>query len=281
MKKVLLSFAAVLLAGAATAQVTVDFEDFNLKADTVDVGKTLTPGKGFDIQGFNFCNGYVDYDGYDYYDGFAISTMTSTAFQSLSDQYNSCVGSGADQSKTYAILYYSTYGGNTMQITHSENHLFSPQSVAVTNAAYAFSIITNGNSFAKRFTADDWFRLYIIGKKGGEVTDTVTVDLAADGMLLFAWRTIDLTSLGEVDQIVFSMNSTDVGAYGMNTPAYCCFDNFVSLVSETTAAKSINSSVNEAAPLGLYSVDGTQQQSLRRGLNLLRMNDGSIRKIYR
>lgn len=282
MKKALLFFSAALLAASnADAQVTVDFEEFNLEQDQVNLGKELTPGEGFVSQGFKFCNGYMDYSGYEYFDGFAISTMTSTKFESLSDQYNSCVGFGADKSKTYAVFFYSVYGGNAMEIVHNENRLFTPQKVAITNAAYAVSSMNNGDSFAKKFTEDDWFRLYIIGHKDGVVTDTVTVDLAAGGMLLFTWKTIDLTALGEVDRIELSMSSTDIGAYGMNTPAYCCFDNFVTLVGEATGSKSIAASASKASVEGILSPDGTRINALQKGMNILLLDDGTTRKIFK
>lgn len=282
MKKVLLFVSAALLAASsATAQVTVDFEEFNMEVNQVNVGKELTPGEGFLSQGFNFCNGYMDYGGYDYFDGFSISTMTSTDFSSLADQYNSCVGSGAGNSKTYAVFFCDFFTGKVMEITHSENRLFTPQSIAVTNTAYAVSSMRKGDGFAKIFTEEDWFRLYIIGKKDGAVTDTVTVNLAAEGMLIFTWKTIDLTPLGEVDQIVLAMNSTDGSAYGMNTPAYCCFDNFVSLVGETTGAKNIPAPVSNASVEGILNPDGKRINALQKGMNILLMSDGTTRKIFK
>ena len=282
MKKSLLLLSAALLSfSAATAQVTVDFEELEIEKDQVDNGKNLTTGQGFISQGFKFCNGYLDYGEYEYFDGFAISTQTSTKFDDLNDQFNSCVGRGADNSKTYAVFYYSPWGGNPMEIAHSENRLFTPQSVKVTNAAYAFSAMTKSYGVAKQFTEDDWFKLYITGKKGGEVTGTVTVDLAANGMLLFTWKNIDLTSLGEVDKIELSMNSTDVGAYGMNTPAYCCFDNFVSEVGEVSAINNVDAPAQRAAIVGIYSLDGTSLAAPQRGINIVRLSDGSSFKMVR
>ncbi len=284
MKKVLLFVSAALLAASsATAQVTVDFEEFNLEENSYNLGKTLEE-RAFVSNGFRFYNGYADYDGWDYYDGFAISSRNVNTFDRsnlAADQFNSCTGTGADKSKTFAVLYYSTFGGEAASITNNEGRLFTPQSVALTNNAYAFNSLTSGDSFAKRFTEDDWFQLYIIGKKNGVVTDTVTVNLAADGMLNFAWKTIDLTALGEVDRIEFSMNSTDVGAYGMNTPAYCCFDNFVSLVGETTGAKNIPAPVSNASVDGILSPEGKRINALQKGMNILLMSDGTTRKIFK
>jgi len=40
------------------------------------------------------------------------------------------------------------------------------------------------------------------------------------------WAYVDLTSLGSADSLQFFLSSTDVGIFGMNTPAYFCLDNF-------------------------------------------------------
>ena len=40
------------------------------------------------------------------------------------------------------------------------------------------------------------------------------------------WTLVDLTALGEVDNIQLSMSSSDTGDYGMNTPAFIAIDDF-------------------------------------------------------
>ena len=43
---------------------------------------------------------------------------------------------------------------------------------------------------------------------------------------LSAWTWVDLTGLGDnVSRLEFRMDSTDVGQFGMNTPAYFAIDN--------------------------------------------------------
>ena len=47
----------------------------------------------------------------------------------------------------------------------------------------------------------------------------------AEGMnILKEWKKVDLTSLGKVKKIVFTMSSTDSGQWGINTPTYFCLD---------------------------------------------------------
>jgi hypothetical protein len=63
------------------------------------------------------------------------------------------------------------------------------------------------------------------------MTDTVEFYLAdfrftdnSKDYIIKEWKWVDLTSLGNVDSLVFAMSSSDVGQYGMNTPAYFCID---------------------------------------------------------
>ena len=83
----------------------------------------------------------------------------------------------------------------------------------------------NGDQFAKKFEAGDWFKLTITGKdSNGVVTDTVDFLLADGTDIVDAWTWVDLSGLGEVKSILFSLSSSDTGAFGMNTPSYFALD---------------------------------------------------------
>ena len=81
----------------------------------------------------------------------------------------------------------------------------------------------------------DWFVLTIIGKDSqGLVTDTVDFYLAdytfADNnqdYIVDTWEYVDLTSLGAVESLEFTLSSSDVGQWGMNTPGYFAMDNLI------------------------------------------------------
>ena len=279
MKKIYLSMIVALAAVAVNAEdTTVDFEDINLAENSFDNGSA---GNGdFKSGGYSFYNEYhADYGGYYY--GFTISTQTSTAYEALTDQYNSCVGFGADGSKTYSVCYFSTWGASPVSIKNTNGNTFSPKSIAVTNAAYAFNSMRFGDTYARKFTETDYFTLSFIGYKDNAETNTVTVDLAKEGMALFTWKTIDLSELGEVDEIRFSMVSSDPDTYGgYNTPMYFCIDNFVTETS-TTPVNSVAATINSVKAVGLYSADGQELTSFNKGVNILKMSDGSAQKIFK
>ena len=74
----------------------------------------------------------------------------------------------------------------------------------------------------------------------GESTGTVEFYLAdyRDGKAdaVSEWTWVDLTSLGpNVSRLEFQLESTDVGDFGMNTPAYFAIDN-LTLVPEPAGA---------------------------------------------
>ncbi len=101
---------------------------------------------------------------------------------------------------------------------------FEPDEVYVTNNTYAYYIIKNGNAYSKVFTDDDWFNLIITGYNSGRKTGSVTVSLANGTDILNRWKEVELDALGTVTALVFTMESSDTGVWGMNTPSYFCLD---------------------------------------------------------
>ena len=99
--------------------------------------------------------------------------------------------------------------------------------IDVANSTYAYYVMKNGDNFARKFDKSDELRLIIQGVKDGKMTNRGVVYLAKDGKILDDWTSVDLTPLGEVEKIVFTMESTDKGQWGMNTPAYFCLGSLV------------------------------------------------------
>ena len=69
--------------------------------------------------------------------------------------------------------------------------------------------------------------LTITGYKGEVATGSVTVDMAKDGAFLESWRKVELSSLGEVTKLGFTMDGSDKSSYGVKQPKYFAFDNVV------------------------------------------------------
>lgn len=149
-----------------------------------------------------------------------VTNETSTDFTDYNDANRSASG-GAYEGDNYAVWNLCYYGEDEVK--------FEPQVVKgffVNNNVYAVNSMKNGDSFAKKFGKDDWFKLTITGYKEGAAGNSVEFYLAQDGKYVGEWTYVDLSGLGEIDAITFSMSSTDAGTWGMNTPAYFALDNF-------------------------------------------------------
>lgn len=169
--------------------------------------------------------------------GFAYSNMRDTVTPGYTNQYAAVTDSGYNSS-IYAV---ATGQQNYMYLIGlaSEKPLAG---MYVTNATYAYRSMLNGDAFAKKFGNGDWFKLTIRGYKNGALkNDSVEFYLAdfrsanpAQHYILNTWQYVDLSSLGGVDSVTFSLSSTDNGQFGMNTPAYFCIDNVTT--SESSAS---------------------------------------------
>ncbi|HIW97751.1 MAG TPA: DUF4465 domain-containing protein [Candidatus Tidjanibacter gallistercoris] len=67
--------------------------------------------------------------------------------------------------------------------------------------------------------------LVAVGYNGGTETGRASLRLAQGAEVLDTWTDFDLSGLGEVTQVVFSIESNDTGEYGLNVPAFFCIDN--------------------------------------------------------
>ena len=170
------------------------------------------------------------------------------------NQYSVRSGSGVNGSTTYAV----TYAFDETPIILTGNAAGAPVSgFYINNSTYAYYSMLEGDSAAKRFggeTGDDpdYFLLSIQGELNGQRTaNTVEFYLAdyrfadnSQDYIIKDWTYVDLQSLGNVDRLWFSLSSTDIGQFGMNTPAYFCLDDL------TTSGDPV-STTDQLVPLDL------------------------------
>ncbi len=110
-------------------------------------------------------------------------------------------------------------------------------SLMVTNTTYAALSMRDGDSFAKKFGgADgndpDFLLLTITGKNSaGAAIGTVEFYLAdyrfADNSLDYIvddWIQVDLSPIAHARSLEFAVSSSDVGPFGINTPAFFAVD---------------------------------------------------------
>lgn len=129
----------------------------------------------------------------------------------------------------YLVAYYSAYmAKRPVDMTFNDGKNYQPIGMYVNLNSYAYYSIVDGDSFARAFTNNDKFTLTIHGVAPDESEKTIDVTLAeyknGDLTTTRGWKYVDLTELGTVNELYFTMSSTDSGTYGMNTPGYFCID---------------------------------------------------------
>lgn len=136
----------------------------------------------------------------------------------------------------YGSSYFTVSSGGAeygipTEISFTGNKSYNAKGIFVTNSTYAYIALKNrddghGQSpIVKQWTANDWFLLTIIGIGAANDTTGVVTFKLADGLnIVKDWEYVDLTKLGRVSKITFSLSSTDNGQFGMNTPSYFAMD---------------------------------------------------------
>lgn len=235
MKKMLwaLMGALMIIVPSAGAEI-VTFDDLNLEAESFYNGSDRA-GE-FESNGVVF-NIFYDDEFVPYWEGFAYSNTTDTTTPDFTNQYSAITGTGADNSSIYGVAYLGFFGIVPTITFEDEVNLARAY---ITNTTYAFFAMQDGIAPAKKFGgADggdpDWYLLTITGKDAdGEVTGDIEFYLAdfrsddnSQDYIVDEWTAVDLSGLGMVKTVEFSVSSSDEGDFGINTPTYFAIDNIV------------------------------------------------------
>lgn len=233
----------------AYAQTVADFEAFDLPIDTFLNGSDESGG--FSDGNIFLPNNYTAM--WDSWSGWAISSTTDYMTEGFTNQYSVIAGKGFDGSPTYATTFVS---GESKINLEGDAAGGVVNGLYINNATYAFLSIQNGDAFAKKFGGEtgndpDFFRLtikkYLNGNLGQDSIDFYLADYRFDDnsldYIVKDWTYLDLTSLGNIDSLSFSLASSDNGAFGMNTPGYFCIDNLETADDFNTSINSIENKI--------------------------------------
>jgi len=236
--------------GEDSDSTVITFENFELPVDTFLNGSDLSGG--FASGAVFLPNTYTITPDFESWSGWAISTETDTVTPGFLNQYSASTGGGMDSSLAYAVTFAS--GGSIMKFADTAQYVV--QGMHITNNTYAYLSMLEGDDFAKRFGGEsgddpDFFLLTIKAYVDGELsTDSVDFYLAdfrfednSQDYIVNTWEYLDLSRLGMVDSLLFTLSSSDVGQFGMNTPAYFCVDNVI-LNQIFTAAKELQTPIS-------------------------------------
>ena len=230
MRKCLLLSLAFIMAAFAMAQEPATFEDVPLGNGGIwqpPVGENEMPSGGWI---------FTNSTQYGYWGGFTASNRTDLSQTGLNAQYTAAAGCGYDGSTQYAVAY--TMGVQT-EVYATDGQLHTVTGCYVTNNLWTYQDILQGGYGEQPYggltgNEPDWFKVTATGKNAsGQTVGTLDFYLAdyrfannEEDYVLDTWEWFDLSPLGNVATISFSLSSSRGSGYNMITPAYFCMDNF-------------------------------------------------------
>lgn len=165
---------------------------------------------------------FNDYGGlYDTWYGFVVSSLTDRTTEGYTNDKSVYAEGGAGNSKNFAVAYVDTYdsakgaGIPTIEFDRA----VKPLSVELANTTYLYLYFLG--SYPATVTD---VRVIVTGWNNGTQTGTVEA-LMADGAaatVKSGWELVDLTALGSVTSLTFTLQTTDPMA-----PTYFALDNLI------------------------------------------------------
>lgn len=188
-----------------------------------------------------------------YWDGFTVAKGSDTFDHTETDdggwiahQWFNIAGGGiqsVDEGEVtvspdapYLVANWGYYDGapqQTNQIKLTNNTPFTVEGVYVVNSTWTYYSNLRGAAPARALKEGDYVKLiaHAVDTDGTECTAEMKL-ASYEGELqqVEDWTWWDLSSLNtqemSISSIYFTVESTDVGDWGMNTPAYFCLDRF-------------------------------------------------------
>ena len=255
MRKIYFSVFTIFTTLFMNAQQTIGFEGVILSPESFNYGSSGSGG--FIENGVVFSNDYNS--SWDSWNGFSISNTTDVTTPGYLNQYSAFAGSGSG-STNYAVYCPAgtiSFAGQGVDL----------DSLEITNTTYTAISMRDGDPYGKKFgsltdangvvdgtNGEDYYKVWIFAHaENGSKIDSVEFYLAdfrftndTQDYIVNTWYSIDLSFIEEtVYSISFLLESSDNGAFGMNTPAYFAIDNL-------TINKSTGLSENTMSGITVY-----------------------------
>lgn len=220
--------------------VTIDFSDLSLDPESYYNG--ADGASGFTSNGADFRNSYNPTSGS--WSGWSYSNTTDTTTPGFLNQFSSYAGGDASGDGIYGVAFGQSPSSVRFDLPElGPGQYATGMSARFTNTTYAALSMLLGDTFSKQFGGPtgndpDYFLLTILGFSdlgaAGSVVGAVDFYLAdfrfadnSQDYIVDEWTLVDLSSLIGARSIGFRLTSSDVGDFGMNTPAYFAMDDFV------------------------------------------------------
>ncbi len=181
------------------------------------------------------------------WDGFTVSKATADG-EGYGYYSNTAKGGLNGFATPYILAYYNEWWlmDDANEDMMSSNHIlfdgeYYPRYVYLNNAFVSYQNILEGGGAARAFHQGDKFEVWIKGldedyEEGDEKVvyrlADYTSENEAEWFVNTKWAKVDLSALGKVSGLSFTVVSTDQGVYGTNTATYFALDG---LTISTTA----------------------------------------------
>ncbi len=187
---------------------------------------------------------------YGSWDGFAFSSRTDTITEGYTNQWSVYAGH-AHSDSVFGLAYVPVDWTNsnypTVPIDINFNQAVRIDSLFITNSTYTALAIKNGTTYGRPFSTDssDYLKVIIYFINNNDTIANQEFYLAdytnSTPVVVQDWQKLDFTAKENlvVTKLAFDMVTTDVGAYGPNTPLYFCLDD----ISYSIPATNINTAI--------------------------------------
>lgn len=125
-------------------------------------------------------------------------------------------------SKNFVVGYCGWADPTTISLSEGDNRTF--KSIDVCTTTWLLGALKGFDGYASELPESGYHTLVMTGYKAGstEAAGQVKVDFARNGKILDSWKTVDLSTLGEINSIAFTIETSDG-----KQPTYFAFDNVV------------------------------------------------------
>ncbi len=222
-------FAVALLGVVACEPDSVDVKPENPEVETFDTAMSSSYTYGYESDDLKFEHFYNEE--YAYWGGFAQSNVKdSNAANGLFANQYAVYNDSAASGDSFMIYYYDSYNEPCDIVL---NRALSLSDVKLNLTTYTYASITDEaiNDFARAFIDGDYLKVVFTPLLDAE---TVVADKAVECYVVdyrdnkreatTDWKRYDLLFDAEYYGVRVTIETTDVGDYGANTPLYIAMD---------------------------------------------------------
>ena len=200
----------------------------------------------------------------------------------LGIDYNKDGNHGYDNSSNFAVCFgYNdpSFGDSRPVFTFGDGNEHVIDHLYVNTTAYFLHSVILGDGF-QTVTLSENTNAY---HSNGEIIDTLSIAVIDKGTITREWTKFDLSSLGKVATLKLDWKVSDdlIGQYGMTCPAYIAIDNVAVRMPKADGVAAVAANDANVTVVAIYDANGQQLTEMQSGLNIVKMSDGTVRKLFK